>query len=73
MEQFITEITALAQTCDCGNHHNSISIERIVVGSGILEEAVTYVKEKSFRKVKLVADHLTIKLVYFGVPVPDGN
>jgi glycerol-1-phosphate dehydrogenase [NAD(P)+] len=59
MKKIITEILALSRECDCGNNHSQIPIERIVIDNMAFDEAVTYIKEKSYKHAVLVADENT--------------
>jgi glycerol-1-phosphate dehydrogenase [NAD(P)+] len=61
MEKITAEINRMVQNCCCGNHHNSISIERISVGNRALKEAVLFLGEKSFKHAVLVADENTYR------------
>src|SRR5215475_3218149 len=59
MERVITEIMCLANRCDCGNHHNQIPIETIVVGNNIYGKAAAYLEKKSFKRAVIIADEQT--------------
>lgn len=59
MENYIAELTTLAQTCDCGNHHHTIPIERIRVGNSVYKELAAYAEYKGFRHAVLIADENT--------------
>ncbi len=59
MNDVLTQITSLAESCQCGNHHNEISIEKIVIDDGALKQSVSYIKTKKFKKVALIADEHT--------------
>ncbi|WP_026568002.1 sn-glycerol-1-phosphate dehydrogenase [Bacillus sp. UNC41MFS5] len=61
MEKIITEIMSLADSCDCGNHHNQIPIETILVGNNVLGEAAAYLEKKSFKKAVIIADEQTFR------------
>ncbi|MEY2192699.1 sn-glycerol-1-phosphate dehydrogenase [Neobacillus sp. BF23-41] len=61
MERIITEIVNLANSCDCGNHHNQIPIETILVGNNVLGEATAYLQRKSFKKAVILADENTFR------------
>jgi glycerol-1-phosphate dehydrogenase [NAD(P)+] len=56
VEEYITELMTLAQECNCGNHHNKIPIEKIIVGHHVLEELVSFIQKKGFRQPVLIAD-----------------
>jgi glycerol-1-phosphate dehydrogenase [NAD(P)+] len=62
VEKYIAEIMTSAQTCECGNPHNSIPIEKILVDINALEEVVTYIENKSFEHVVLIGDENTFKV-----------
>jgi glycerol-1-phosphate dehydrogenase [NAD(P)+] len=59
METVITEMMSLAKSCDCGNHHNEIPIETILVGNNVLGEAAAYLERKAFKKAVIIADEHT--------------
>ncbi|PFN97300.1 sn-glycerol-1-phosphate dehydrogenase [Bacillus sp. AFS076308] len=61
MEKIITEIMSLANSCDCGNHHNQIPIETILVGNNVLGEAAAYLEKKAFKKAVIIADEQTFR------------
>lgn len=61
MEEFIRELMTLAHKCDCGNQHNSIPIEKMVVANGAFAEAAVFVKNKAFKHASLIADKNTLK------------
>jgi glycerol-1-phosphate dehydrogenase [NAD(P)+] len=88
VEEYIRELMTLAHKCDCGNHHNSIPIEKIVVANGAFAEAALFVKNKAFKHAFLIADentfnaagkqllhHLTVENIGFSVCLiqPDAN
>jgi len=88
VEEYIRELMTLANKCDCGNHHNSIPIEKIVVANGAFAEAALFVKNKAFKHAFLIADentfnaagkqllhHLTVENIGFSVCLiqPDAN
>lgn len=60
MESFISKIATLAENCHCGNHH-PITIEKITVGNDILKDAVHYIGEKNYQKVKIIVDNRTFQ------------
>lgn len=62
MERVITEIISLANSCDCGNHHNGIPIETILVGNNVLREAAVYLERKAFKKAVIIADEHTFRV-----------
>jgi glycerol-1-phosphate dehydrogenase [NAD(P)+] len=61
VEKYMAEIMNSAQMCDCGNLHNPIPIEKILVGKGALEEVVSYIENKTFERVVLIGDENTFK------------
>ncbi|MFJ5761484.1 sn-glycerol-1-phosphate dehydrogenase [Neobacillus sp. NPDC093182] len=56
MENYITELMTLAQTCDCGNHHHRIPIERIKIGNSVYKELAAYAEYKGFNHAVIIAD-----------------
>ncbi|MEH7095726.1 sn-glycerol-1-phosphate dehydrogenase [Neobacillus vireti] len=62
MEKIITEMMRLANSCHCGNHHNQIPIETILVGKNVLGEAAAYMEKKSFKKAVIIADEQTFRV-----------
>ncbi|WP_078543998.1 sn-glycerol-1-phosphate dehydrogenase [Litchfieldia alkalitelluris] len=56
MEKYIANLVTLAEQCDCGNHHNPITIEKISVGKEVLLELVSFLKSKGYKKPILIAD-----------------
>jgi glycerol-1-phosphate dehydrogenase [NAD(P)+] len=61
VEKYITELMSLAQSCSCGNHHNQIPIETILVGHHVLEELVSFIQKKGYQKPVLIADKNTFQ------------
>lgn len=61
MEKYITDMMTLAQRCRCGNQHNLIPIEKILVGNEVLKEVAAYLTNKSFKHAVLIADENTYK------------
>jgi glycerol-1-phosphate dehydrogenase [NAD(P)+] len=61
VEEYIRELMTLADKCDCGNQHNSIPIEQIIVANGAFAEAAVFVKNKGFKHAFLIADKNTVK------------
>ena len=57
----IGNITKLADACQCGNYHNPIPIEEVVVGQGALNQAVSYLQTKNFQHAVLFADKHTFQ------------
>ncbi|WP_088105333.1 sn-glycerol-1-phosphate dehydrogenase [Halalkalibacter urbisdiaboli] len=52
----VTELTNLASKCSCGNKHFQIAIDKIEISHSAFEEAVIFLKEKSFQNVVIVTD-----------------
>ncbi|OLS38471.1 sn-glycerol-1-phosphate dehydrogenase [Bacillus sp. MRMR6] len=52
---------SLAQRCSCGNHHNEIPIETILVGHHVLEELVSFIQKKEYKQPVLIADKNTFQ------------
>jgi glycerol-1-phosphate dehydrogenase [NAD(P)+] len=88
VEEYIRELMTLAHKCDCGNDHNSIPIEKIVVANGAFADAAVFVRNKAFKHAHLIADentfhaagkqlshHLTEENIGFSVCLiqPDAN
>jgi glycerol-1-phosphate dehydrogenase [NAD(P)+] len=63
VEEYIRELMTLAHKCDCGNQHNSIPIEKIVVANGAFAEAAFFVKNKAIKHAFLIADENTFNAV----------
>ncbi len=61
MNRDIATITKLADACQCGNLHNTIPVEEIVVGKNALEQAVSFLQNKGFQHTVLIADQRTYK------------
>ncbi|MDQ1004571.1 glycerol-1-phosphate dehydrogenase [NAD(P)+] [Neobacillus niacini] len=59
MENYIAELMTLAQSCDCGNHHHTIPIERIKIGNSVYRELAAYAEYKGFKHVVIIADENT--------------
>lgn len=59
MENYIAELMTLARTCDCGNHHHRIPIERIKIGNSVYKELAAYAEYKGFKHAVLIADENT--------------
>lgn len=59
MENYIAELMTLAQTCDCGNHHHRIPIERIKIGNSVYKELSAYAEYKGFKHAVIIADENT--------------
>lgn len=58
----VTELSNLAKDCSCGNDHFECTIEEIVVSHDALEQASSYMRSKSYRKVSIVADKITFNV-----------
>jgi glycerol-1-phosphate dehydrogenase [NAD(P)+] len=59
MEKYITDMMTQAQGCRCGNQHNLIPIEKILVCNEVLKEAAAYMTHKSYKHAVLIADENT--------------
>lgn len=59
MDNYIAELTTLAQNCDCGNHHHCIPIEKILIGNSVYKELAVYVDKKGFNHAVIIADKNT--------------
>jgi glycerol-1-phosphate dehydrogenase [NAD(P)+] len=59
VEDYITELMTLAQTCDCGNQHHPIPIERIKIGYSVFKELAGYSEVKGFKHAVIIADENT--------------
>jgi glycerol-1-phosphate dehydrogenase [NAD(P)+] len=59
VENYIAELMTLAQSCDCGNHHHTIPIERIKIGNSVYRELAAYAEYKGFKHVVIIADENT--------------
>jgi glycerol-1-phosphate dehydrogenase [NAD(P)+] len=58
----LNELSNLSKSCTCGNRHYEITIEDINISYDALNEAVTYIKNKEFQKVAIVADQITFQV-----------
>ncbi|QGQ46465.1 sn-glycerol-1-phosphate dehydrogenase [Metabacillus sediminilitoris] len=58
----LNELSNLSKSCTCGNRHYEITIEDINISYNALNEAVTYIKNKEFQKVAIVADQITFQV-----------
>ena len=61
MERVISEIINLAKSCNCGNQHNAIPIETIIVGKNVLGEAAAFLEKELFEKAVIIADEKTYR------------
>jgi glycerol-1-phosphate dehydrogenase [NAD(P)+] len=59
VENYIAELMTLAHTCDCGNHHHRIPIERIRIGNSVYKELAAYTEYKEYKHAVLIADENT--------------
>jgi glycerol-1-phosphate dehydrogenase [NAD(P)+] len=59
VENYIAELMTLAQTCDCGNYHHRIPIERIKIGNSVYKELAAYAEYKGFKHAVIIADENT--------------
>ncbi|MBS4208270.1 sn-glycerol-1-phosphate dehydrogenase [Bacillus sp. FJAT-50079] len=61
MNDRLEEMNRLANQCNCGNKHNLIQIEEIVIAKDALDQLVTFLQKKAFQHVVLVVDEQTYK------------
>jgi glycerol-1-phosphate dehydrogenase [NAD(P)+] len=59
VENYMAELMNLAQTCDCGNHHHRIPIEKISIGNSVYKELAAYAVYKGFKHAVIIADENT--------------
>jgi glycerol-1-phosphate dehydrogenase [NAD(P)+] len=59
VENYIAELMTLAQTCDCGNHHHRIPIEKISIGNSVYIELAAFASYKEFKHAVIIADENT--------------
>jgi glycerol-1-phosphate dehydrogenase [NAD(P)+] len=59
VENYIAELMTLAHTCDCGNHHHRIPIEKILIGNSVYKELAAYAVYKGFKHAVIIADENT--------------
>jgi glycerol-1-phosphate dehydrogenase [NAD(P)+] len=59
VENYIAELMTLAQTCDCGNHHHRIPIEKISIGNSVYKELAAFASYKEFKHAVIIADENT--------------
>ncbi|TXC90556.1 sn-glycerol-1-phosphate dehydrogenase [Metabacillus litoralis] len=58
----LNELTNLANKCTCGNHHNDILIDEVVISDDALNKAVKYIENSQFEKVVIIADQNTFEV-----------
>ncbi|OAT71571.1 sn-glycerol-1-phosphate dehydrogenase [Parageobacillus thermoglucosidasius] len=61
MNRTLIEIKALAKQCHCGNDHNDIPIETIMISDDALQQAVIYLQRKKYQTVALIVDQHTFE------------
>lgn len=61
MKSIVSDIQSLSYQCNCGNQHQVIEIEEIVVEKGALVKAMEYMEKKAFQQVMIIADENTHK------------
>jgi glycerol-1-phosphate dehydrogenase [NAD(P)+] len=61
VENYIAELMTLAQSCDCGNHHHTIPIERIKIGNSVYKELTVYAEYKGYKHAVIIADENTFQ------------
>ncbi|MBW8349483.1 sn-glycerol-1-phosphate dehydrogenase [Bacillus sp. IITD106] len=59
LEEMIPEIEALGKTCSCGHKHHHIPIETMYIGTNAFAKCSSFLIEKEFKRVLLVADENT--------------
>lgn len=57
----LSEFSNQARTCNCGNKHYEINVEKVVISRGAIIEVATFLKEKNYDRVTIVADEMTYK------------
>jgi len=55
----ISEIEALGKTCSCGQIHNDIPIETMFIGADAFSTCLSFLLEKTFKRVLIIADRNT--------------
>jgi len=58
----LNELKELSNACTCGNQHFDVVMEKVVISHNALIEAVTYLTEKNFQHVAIVADSTTYQV-----------
>lgn len=58
-EDIISKIELAAEDCDCGNVHNKIMIETMMIGDTALEKCTEFILIKKYASVLMIADERT--------------
>lgn len=58
----LRELKEQSKACSCGNQHYEVLMEKVVISHNALIEAVSYIKEKDFQKIAVVADQTTFQI-----------
>ncbi len=58
----LNELKEQSKACICGNQHFDVTIEKVVISHLALTEIVTFLIEKNFQKVAIVADSTTFEV-----------
>jgi glycerol-1-phosphate dehydrogenase [NAD(P)+] len=61
MSRTLIEIKALSKQCHCGNDHNDIPIETIMISDDALQQVVIYLQRKRYQTVALIVDQHTFE------------
>ncbi|NUK30229.1 sn-glycerol-1-phosphate dehydrogenase [Parageobacillus sp. VR-IP] len=61
MNRTLIEIKALSKQCHCGNDHNDIPIETIMISDDALQQVVIYLQRKRYQTVALIVDQHTFE------------
>jgi glycerol-1-phosphate dehydrogenase [NAD(P)+] len=61
MNRTLIEIKALSKQCHCGNDHNDIPIETIMISDDALQQVVIYLQRKRYQTVVLIVDQHTFE------------
>ncbi|MFC0473319.1 sn-glycerol-1-phosphate dehydrogenase [Halalkalibacter kiskunsagensis] len=62
MNKSFIKFSNQAKQCHCGNRHYELTIDRVEIKKGALEDAVSYVISKQLHHVVIVADEITYKV-----------
>ncbi|PMC35325.1 sn-glycerol-1-phosphate dehydrogenase [Bacillus sp. UMB0899] len=58
----LNELKKQSKACQCGNQHYDVVIEKVVISHHALTETVTYISEKNFQHVAVIADSTTFNV-----------
>jgi glycerol-1-phosphate dehydrogenase [NAD(P)+] len=67
METMIQRVNRLVAACNCGQQHNPVTLDEIVVEAGAIAQIPAYIKENGYRHIALVADSKTYEAAGRGV------